>query len=521
LRIVSSLITRSCFEQSNISNAMAKGAAMADFLPFADKELTHHIPGQVLERFAGRLVNRWDTYAVPVAGSRWTRVEDALSLARMEEHLFGFGSIGLYEHDGDGLARWGVMDTDNRAQTLLLYDVHVRGAEEGIPVLVETSRYGRAHGWLFLSEPIPSKQLRDALKILSLGKIREIFPKACSSTSFGNLMRCPGGIHPKTLEVYPFENQPDNSPSGFAEYIADAPTVTRGEILRLLNRREDLLVEQAIAEQQNTRIIEQLHARLNPVEVLGWFDARPTSYNEEAGKLVGHCPFHPDDEASLASWRSAAGHWYWCCHAVKCPTFVKTERGQRTYDLINLVAMKKQIDNKAAIGWLAAAFGLVQPGFKRILTPEAADGYSCRSFDKVGWPEVLPDIQNRGYRVLAEMERERSLPPFGQRTAKATVVTGASDDRPWLIVSYRQFARRLTGKMGAVATASRVLEALAARGLILIEKGQPRAKGARSLATLVLRVWPVPLPTQTDQLAASVMADFPGTVVMDARSGAR
>jgi hypothetical protein len=174
---------------------------------------------------------------------------------------------------------------------------------------------------------------------------------------------------------------------------------------------------------------------------------------------------------------------------------------------VDFVALKLCIGVSEAIGWVARELDIPTDGEPRQIHPGTpdADGYTCQAFRREGWPDVLPERVAAGYEIIADEERRRNLPPFGMCTsasARDAVVQRVKDGRlpdarPWLPLSYREFAERLTGDSRHLRTAQRVYGALEAASLIELQRGTRRAVGEPQRATCVLRVWPVPpVPSQ-------------------------
>lgn len=165
----------------------------------------------LLTRFAGRV----DDYARQLDNGRYMRASEPLTPEVMLRHVRGEITAAVYQlrvcADGTPLSRTALLDFDTGdglAQAVVIWKYWQR---RGIPSLIEMSREGRAHLWLFFRDPLPTPLVRRALSgTLVDADIDcegvEIFPKSdyLSPEQFGNTTRLPLGLHRKCSPPHRF-----------------------------------------------------------------------------------------------------------------------------------------------------------------------------------------------------------------------------------------------------------------------------------------------------------------------------
>lgn len=131
-------------------------------------------------------------------------VKEPLTEEVMERHLGGVITVGAYQLSLDDTVRWLGWDID--AETLEQAQEDARrlmSMLEGVPYAVEFSGSKGYHLLIFLTEPMlasDAKELVDSVRIQA-GLKCECFPKQAKlnpNQPFGNLLKVPLGVHPKT-----------------------------------------------------------------------------------------------------------------------------------------------------------------------------------------------------------------------------------------------------------------------------------------------------------------------------------
>ena len=182
-----------------------------------------------LDLLRTRFVHRTDVYAV----QWWSKARndggwfiprvrqkdissDPLPLTDREliKHVRGADTVGVYQLGSDDTVKWLCFDVDVRKGVVLnevedevqevVRQLRTELRTMRIPSLLEGSTNKGYHLWVFFTEPVP------AAKVKSLGDFIvsgldlpehigiEVFPKQVHRRSYGNLVRMPLGIHPKT-----------------------------------------------------------------------------------------------------------------------------------------------------------------------------------------------------------------------------------------------------------------------------------------------------------------------------------
>lgn len=169
-----------------------------------------------------------------IKGKALTVAKD-VTLQIWEKHLFGEQGIGLVPIRDDATCVWGALDID-------IYNLDLLGLEErirelGLPLILCRTKSGGAHLYLFTSEPIPAKLMRDKLDLFgrSLGYYDiEIFPKQVDlvGLDIGNWINMPYYDGDKTVRYAIHQGNP-LSPLQFLD-LADATAVTEAELLKIV-----------------------------------------------------------------------------------------------------------------------------------------------------------------------------------------------------------------------------------------------------------------------------------------------
>jgi hypothetical protein len=158
----------------------------------------------LLTRFAGRA----DDYARQLENGRYCRARQPFTINVVRRHLRGDLTAAVYQlhraEDGTLLSPTGLLDFDTSDGIERAAKVWKTLHGRGIPALVETSRVGRAHLWVFFADPLPSVLVRQALKgALAAagdnGEGAEAFPKSVwlEPHQMGTTTRLPLGLHRK------------------------------------------------------------------------------------------------------------------------------------------------------------------------------------------------------------------------------------------------------------------------------------------------------------------------------------
>ncbi len=166
----------------------------------------------LIARFAGRT----DDHARQANDGRYWRARTPLTADTICRHLRGEITVAVYQlrHEGGSLfTPTGLLDfdtSDGLERAVVMWET-LRA--RGVPSLVELSRAGRAHLWLFFASPLPTSLVRRALEgALALSHEDalvgatgdrddgvEVFPKSerLAPDQWGNTTRLPLGLHRK------------------------------------------------------------------------------------------------------------------------------------------------------------------------------------------------------------------------------------------------------------------------------------------------------------------------------------
>lgn len=164
----------------------------------------------LISRFAGRV----DDHARQRDGGRYVRAGAPLTDDVLRAHLRGECTVAVYQcfvdEAGETRTRTGLLDFDTpdglARATAVWKALRARAPARagGVDCLLELSREGRAHLWLFFRDPPPAALVRRALKgALALAGVDadgvEVFPTGdrLSPEQWGNTARLPLGLHRK------------------------------------------------------------------------------------------------------------------------------------------------------------------------------------------------------------------------------------------------------------------------------------------------------------------------------------
>src|SRR5215469_16378084 len=78
------------------------------------------VPIEEIRHFAGRFVNRDDTYCTQQAGGRFLRVYDRVTVELLARHCLGHVTLSLDAQNSRGEGRWLVFDDDGEGLDRLL-----------------------------------------------------------------------------------------------------------------------------------------------------------------------------------------------------------------------------------------------------------------------------------------------------------------------------------------------------------------------------------------------------------------
>jgi len=166
------------------------------------KEQENHEMEIISEAIKNTFFSREFGYAVQAETGQYYYVEKQVSSALVMRHLKGEISLGAYILDAQNLARYSVIDADDKAGWAKLIKVH---ETLSLPSYLESSRRG-GHLWFFFAERVTGKVAKNfGLEIAKRFLIEaEVFPKQSESRGPGSCIRLPFGLHKKSAERYPF-----------------------------------------------------------------------------------------------------------------------------------------------------------------------------------------------------------------------------------------------------------------------------------------------------------------------------
>lgn len=181
---------------------------------------------RMLTLFRGREEVHARQWISPSGGAGYSPVEAPLLPSRLDAHLRGEETLGVYQLDGEGRVHWIAFDVDIRREELTDGLRH-RGrwqnllrqawntaaaladllAVEGFHPVLEYSGFKGYHVWIFLDRPLPAAVARAAAQAV-VGHLDEvppeiaveIFPKQSrlQGKQLGNLVKLPLGLHLRT-----------------------------------------------------------------------------------------------------------------------------------------------------------------------------------------------------------------------------------------------------------------------------------------------------------------------------------
>ena len=173
-----------------------------------------------------------------VAGSAFTEHEP-VTAALWAKHLAGEQGLGVIPIRDDATCAWAALDVDK--YDLDLNKLAARVKELDLSLVVARSKSGGAHLFLFCSEPISAKQVRDTLEswavVLGFAGI-EIFPKQenlASERDVGNWLNMPYFNAGETLQ-YGLGPEGALSPEAFLDAAAAAAVGPEAVVPRELDQ---------------------------------------------------------------------------------------------------------------------------------------------------------------------------------------------------------------------------------------------------------------------------------------------
>ncbi|MGH2478050.1 MAG: TOTE conflict system archaeo-eukaryotic primase domain-containing protein [Ktedonobacteraceae bacterium] len=275
-------------------------------------------------------IGRRDTFAVQTSRGGYARINRALRLADLADHLAGRVTIGTYLIDQVGRCAFAVLDADQENGLAVLASVGRELASEGATLHLERSRRG-GHGWLFFEQAVPADRVRAWLAPIAARHGLELYPKQAAGAGVGSLIRLPLGVHRKSGRRYPFLGA-DLQPVGrrASDVLAWLPTAARsgcpvvpvaadrqfpGNIPDAPGRQDKSFSKTAGTPYPSIRAWNAAH---DPFSVIGRYVAL-----DRQG--VGCCPFgehHSGGHDTHASFQvyqpHQAGGYCWLCHAGQC-----------------------------------------------------------------------------------------------------------------------------------------------------------------------------------------------------------
>lgn len=184
-----------------------------------------------VERFVSLFHGRQDAFGL-MQGGRIMAVRGPLSVAQYRLHLEGQLRLGVYPLLQDGHTSFLAIDFDGPEAERSADAVFERASQHGLNMSREISKSRGVHLWLFLSEPVPSRDARGVpLRLLAeTGLKAEVFPKQdlLPTDGLGNFIWLPlsGESVPfgKTVFVDPITHQPYADQWIFLRQIRVTPT---------------------------------------------------------------------------------------------------------------------------------------------------------------------------------------------------------------------------------------------------------------------------------------------------------
>lgn len=164
--------------------------------------------GLLLEIFGG---NEYYAMARTVNGEiTYQPVKKQLTESQLSEHLLGKVTLGAYQLEPSNKVRWLGWDVDSTDRAVARsYALKIVAHLDGIPHVVEFSGSKGYHILVFLEEPMDAEtakaivdSVRESEGLPATGQSHvECYPKQAALTKsqpYGNLLKIPLGVHPKT-----------------------------------------------------------------------------------------------------------------------------------------------------------------------------------------------------------------------------------------------------------------------------------------------------------------------------------
>lgn len=281
-------------------------------------------------------IGRRDCYAVQLEAGTYARVNKALTVAILADHLAGRLTLGTYVINEQGRCWFAVLDADQENGLSLLQVVQSELAPVGGRLVLEASRRG-GHGWLFFNQATPVDQVRAWLAPIAARYGLELYPKQDAGRGVGSLIRVPLGVHRRSGRRYSFLGD-DLRPVGrrLSDVLAWLPSAPRSVV------PASPVIPPAGGDVEASTIAPAIATRPAPHDKQKSFSSTPGAryasirewnaahdpftvigrYVELDRHGVGRCPFGEhheggrDDHSSFQVYQShVAGGYCWLCHA--------------------------------------------------------------------------------------------------------------------------------------------------------------------------------------------------------------
>lgn len=234
-----------------------------------------------LQRFGGREDTHARQWATRDGRSGYTPVKQPLTPKRIQEHLVGNETLGVYCLRLDATVLFFALDLDINKSALeeaLLSSERAQGVRDslagtmaaidqacrelGLELLLENSGYKGRHFWGLLAQPLPAEivhllgaLLMRKLQALIPGDLHlEFFPKQADlhDKKLGNLIKLPLGIHQKSGRRSVFLDREGQVIKRWAHHLAAFPEISQTQVFDLVEalKQENLPpIEPAAASQ--------------------------------------------------------------------------------------------------------------------------------------------------------------------------------------------------------------------------------------------------------------------------------
>jgi hypothetical protein len=170
-------------------------------------------------------IQRKDTFAMQNKNGTYTRAEQEITNAILDEHLKGTITIGVYQFDKENNCKWICYDFDGQNleeefEKAKKLSTKLREEQKITSQALEFSGKKGYHLWIFINQTDGATAKYWATEMANGCEPHEIFPKQTSiGEKFGNLVKLPLGLHQVAQkESYFFDSdfQPLNREQGVA-----------------------------------------------------------------------------------------------------------------------------------------------------------------------------------------------------------------------------------------------------------------------------------------------------------------